>query len=311
LKTLEQATEIRRRVLTAFELAERSDDERERQFYLTFVIVGGGPTGVELAGALAEMCRFTIRKDFRRIDPSSAKIMLLEAGPRILAAFDATQAARALRDLERMGVTVLVQNAVTKVDSTGIDIGDKHVPAATVLWAAGVQASNVGERSGFQVDRNHRVLVEPDLSVPGHPNIFVAGDMASLRDSDGKPLPAMAPVAMQQGRYVASAIASRIDGKPAKPFHFVDKGQMATIGRSRAIVEFGKLHLSGFIAWVFWLIVHIYYLTGFPNRLLVVMQWAWYYLSYHRGARLILGKRWQMHDDCEPNATTHSGTPER
>ena len=295
LKNVEQATEIRRRVLLAYEEAERSNSPDDRKRLLTFVIVGGGPTGVELAGAIGEMSRFTLAKDFRNIDAKQARVILLEAGPRILPMFSEPQAARAMRDLEHLGVHVWIRSAVTKIDADGVEIATERVRAATVLWAAGVQASPLGAAAGLEVDRQGRVLVEPDLSVKGHPNIFVAGDQACFMHQTGKPLPGTAPVAMQQGRFLARTILRELSGEPRQPFHFVDKGQMATIGRSRAIVEVGRLRLAGFPAWLLWLVVHIYYLTGFKNRLLVVLQWAWSYLSFRRGARLIVSKEWRFH----------------
>jgi NADH dehydrogenase len=295
LKNLEQATEIRRRVLSAYEQAERSNSPDDRKRLLTFAIVGGGPTGVELAGAIGEMSRFTLAKDFRNIDAKLARVILLEAGPRILPMFSEEQAARATRDLEHLGVQVWTRSAVTKIDAGGVEIGGERIHAATVLWAAGVQASSLGEAAGLQVDRQGRVLVESDLSVKGHPNVFVAGDQAAFTHQTGKPLPGTAPVAMQQGRYLARTIGRELAGKSRQPFRFVDKGQMATIGRSWAIVEFGRLKIAGFPAWILWLVVHIYYLTGFKNRLLVVLQWAWSYVSFRRGARLIVSKEWRFH----------------
>jgi NADH dehydrogenase len=295
LKTVEQATEIRRRVLLAYETAERSPSETDRKRLLTFVIVGGGPTGVELAGAIGEMSRFTLAKDFRNIDARQSRVILLEAGPRILAMFSERQAARAARDLEHLGVQVWTSSAVTKIDAEGVEIGSERIGATTVLWAAGVTASPLGRTAGLDVDRQGRVIVEPDLSVNGHANVFVAGDLACFSHQTGKPLPGTAPVAMQQGRYLAQAIRRELAGKPRQPFHFLDKGQMATIGRSRAIVEIGRVRMAGFAAWVLWLVVHIYYLTGFKNRLLVVLQWAWSYLSFRRGARLIVNKEWRFY----------------
>lgn len=300
LKNLEQATEIRRRVLSAYEEAERSSSMADRKRLLTFIVVGGGPTGVELAGAMGEMSRFTLAKDFRQIDSKLARVFLLEAGPRILPAFSEQQAARATRDLEHLGVQVWTNSPVTKIDSQGAEIGSERIGAATVLWAAGVKASPLGQAAGLAVDRQGRVLVEPDLSVKGHKHVFVAGDQASFTHQTGKPLPGTAPVAMQQGRYLAKLIRRDLAHKPRQPFRFVDKGQMATIGRSRAIVELGRLKLGGFLAWLLWLVVHIYYLTGFKNRLLVVFQWAWSYLTFRRGARLIVSKEWRVH---QPNRT--------
>jgi NADH dehydrogenase len=300
LKTLEQATEIRRRVLLAYEEAERTPAAEARKRLLTFVVVGGGPTGVELAGAIGEMSRFTLAKDFRNIDAKLARIILVEAGPRILPMFSELQAARATRDLEHLGVQVWTNSAVTKIDAGGVEIGSERIAAATVLWAAGVTASPLGQAARLQVDRSGRVIVEPDLSVKLHPNVFVAGDQASFTHQTGKPLPGTAPVAMQQGRYLAKLIRREIAGRPSEPFHFVDKGQMATIGRSRAIIEIGRLRMAGFAAWLLWLVVHIYYLTGFKNRLLVVLQWAWSYLSFRRGARLIVNKEWRFNRPPPP-----------
>jgi NADH dehydrogenase len=293
LKTLEQATEIRRRVLTAYEEAERITDRDEQKRHLTFIVVGGGPTGVELAGAIGEMSRFTLARDFRNINATLARVILLEAGPRILPAFSDDLAARATRDLETLGVQVWTASAVTRIDADGVEIGKERIRAATVLWAAGVQASDVGRASGMETDRQGRVMVEPDLTIKGYPHVFVAGDQATFTHQTGKPLPGTAPVAMQQGRYIARAILDDLKGRPRKPFHFVDKGQMATIGRSRAIVEIGKFHIAGWLAWVTWLVVHIYYLTGFKNRTLVVLQWAWSYMSFRRGARLIVYRPWR------------------
>jgi NADH dehydrogenase len=289
LKTIEDATEIRRRVLLAFEEAERVSETEGRDRWLTFVVVGGGPTGVELAGAIGEMSRFTLARDFRSINARLARVILIEAGPRILPTFSEEQAHRATRDLERLGVQVWANRKVTSVNDDGVQIGDDRIQSATVLWAAGVQASPLGRIAGFETDAQGRVVVEPDLSVKGRPDVFVAGDQSRFMHQTGKPLPGTAPVAMQQGRYIAETILGDLRGVPRKPFHFVDKGQMATIGRSHAIVEIGSLRLGGWIAWITWLVVHIYYLTGFKNRLLVVLQWAWSYVTFGRGARLIVG----------------------
>jgi NADH dehydrogenase len=246
------------------------------------------------------MSRFTLAKDFRQIDATLARIMLVEAGPRILPMFSEWLATRATRDLEHLGVQVWTQSAVTKVDADGVEIGGERIRAATVLWAAGVTASPLGKSAGLAVDRLGRVIVEPDLSIPEHKNVFVAGDQAVFTHQTGSPLPGTAPVAMQQGRYLARTIRRDLAGKPREPFHFRDKGQMATIGRSRAIVEIGRFELGGFFAWLIWLVVHIYYLTGFKNRLLVVLQWAWSYVSFRRGARLIVTKDWQFHGNSAP-----------
>jgi len=297
LKTLEQATEIRRRILSAFEIAERITDREEQKRQLTFVVVGGGPTGVELAGAIGEMSRFTLARDFRNIDAKLARIILIEAGPRILPMFPEAQASRATRDLETLGVQVWVSTKVTGIDADGVAAGNERIRAATVLWAAGVEASKLGRQVSSETDRQGRVMVEPDLTVKQHTNVFVIGDMANCSHQNGKPLPGTAPVAMQQGRYVGRTIRGDLKGLKRQPFHFVDKGQMATIGRSRAILEVGRLRLAGFPAWVLWLIIHIYYLTGFKNRLLVVAQWAWSYLTFGRGARLIVNREWRIGRD--------------
>lgn len=306
LKTLEQATEIRRRVLTAYEAAERSDSAADRKRLLTFVIVGGGPTGVELAGAIGEMSRFTLAKDFRNIDAAAARVILIESGPRILSMFDESLAARAARDLEQLGVQVWTNSLVTKIDAEGVEVGSERLLSATVLWAAGVQAAPLGKASGLEVDRQGRVVVEPDLSVKGHANAFFAGDQACFMQA-GKPLPGVAPVAVQQGQYLAKLIRrevillanGQLSNQPRTPFKYFDKGSMATIGRSRAIAQAGRFKFTGFIAWIMWLLVHIYFLTGFRNRTLVVLQWGWSYLSFRRGARLIVNKEWRQHPDSK------------
>lgn len=294
LKTIEQATEIRRRVLTVFEQAEARGNQ-DRKWLLTFVIVGGGPTGVELAGAIAEMSRTTLARDFRNIDPKQTRVILIEAGSRILVQFGPELADRARRDLESLGVQIWTDSRVTLVDARGVEIGEERVEAATVLWAAGVQGAPVGSTLGVERDRAGRVRVGPDLAIPEHPEVFVAGDLAWADDAQGKPLPGVAPVAMQQGRFIARTIVAELAGKPRGKFEYYDKGQMATIGRRRAIVEKGSLQFAGFFAWWAWLLVHIYYLTSFRNRLMVLIQWAWSYLTFARGARLIIGKHWRMY----------------
>jgi NADH dehydrogenase len=296
LKTIEQATEIRRRVLTAFENAERTTDPQLRKQWMTFVVVGGGPTGVELAGAIGEMSRFTLARDFRHIDSKLARVILIEAGPRILPAFSPDMASRAVRELEELGVQVWTDSRVTNVDGHGVEVGDERIRSATVLWAAGVEASSLGKKLGVEVDPHGRILVGPHLTIPGHDRVFVAGDQAAARDESGDPLPGVAPVAMQQGRYIARTILDDLAGRERRPFHYVDKGRLATIGRSRAVAEIGRLKINGFFAWLVWLVVHIYYLTGFRNRLFVVLNWAWSYLSFKRGARLIVGKEWRTAD---------------
>ena len=298
LKTLEQATEIRRRVLHAFEQAERESEPQRQKQLLTFIVIGGGPTGVELAGAIGEMSRYTLARDFRKVDASLARVLLVEGGPRILPMFDEGLATRATRDLERLGVQVWTSSRVTNISKHGVQVGEEHVSAATVLWAAGVEASSLGRRLGLETDRCGRIIVQPDLSLAEHRNVFVAGDQAHL-EQNGMPLPGIAPVAMQQGRYVADVIKDRIDSKESPPFRYVDKGQMATIGRSKAITQVGRLKFGGFPAWIAWLIVHIFYLTGFRNRLFVVLSWAWSYLTYRRGARLIVEKEWRQHREEE------------
>ncbi len=300
LKSLEQATEIRRRVLTAFETAERTTDLEEQRRQLTFVVVGGGPTGVELAGAIGEMSRFTLAKDFRRIDASSARIVLIEAGSRILPMFTENLTSKATRHLEHLGVQVWTNAKVTSVTAEGVEVGSERIRAATVLWAAGVVGAPIGKVLGLAMDRSGRIVVEPDLSVPGKPNVFVAGDQASFTHQTGAPLPGVAPVAMQAGRHLAKNLERDLKGEAREPFRYVDKGQMATIGRSRAVAQSGRMQLSGFTAWIMWLVVHIYYLTGFKNRLLVVISWAWSYLTFNRGARLIVRRDWRMFRKAPP-----------
>ena len=296
LKTIEQATEIRRRVLDSFEIAEATDDPDERKKHLTFVVVGGGPTGVELAGAIGEMSRFTLSKDFRKIDPSAARVILVEAAPRILGMFDEALATKAMRFLEQLGVQIWTSSRVKNIDADGVELADEKIRAGTVLWAAGVQASSLGQRCGFECDRAGRVVVQKDLSVPEHSNVFVAGDQCAFVDPQtGKQLPGQAPVAAQQGRFVADTILNDIAQTARSEFKYVDKGQMATVGRSRAIAEVGKFQLAGFFAWLVWLVVHIFFLTGFRNRFFVVLSWAWSFFTFRRGARLIVDKNWRFY----------------
>jgi len=294
LKTLEQATEIRRRVLDAFEEAEKERDPERQRALLTFAVVGGGPTGVELAGALGEMSRFTLARDFRRIDPALARVVLIEAGPRILPSFHARLARRAVRDLESLGVQVWTSSPVSHIDADGVEIGDERLRCRTTLWAAGVRPAALSTRLGVELDRQGRVIVGPDLAVPGRPEVFVAGDQAHVEGPKG-PLPGIAPVALQQGRHLARQLRRELAGRPREPFRYRDKGQMATVGRSRAVLEMGRLRMAGRAAWLAWLVVHVYYLAGFKNRLFVVLQWAWAYGRYRRGARLIVGKRWRFY----------------
>ena len=295
LKTLEDATEIRSRVLRAFEAAERSPGTAVEDGWLTFVVVGAGPTGVELAGAIAELARDTMRRDFRGIDPARAEVLLIEGTDRVLPHYPESLSAKARRSLERLGVTVLTGVTVTDVDDRGVilrsEVSIETVPARTVLWAAGVRASSLGavvaDATGAARDRVGRILVQPDLTIPGHPEIFVIGDLAHFAHQTGEPLPGVAPVAIQQGRYVADRIGRRLRGRNSGPFRYVNKGELATIGRAAAVANFGRLRFSGYPAWLLWLFVHLMYLVGFENRLLVFVQWAWNYVTRNRGTRLI------------------------
>jgi NADH:ubiquinone reductase (H+-translocating) len=287
LKTLEDALDIRRRILTSFEEAERESDPARRKALMTFVVVGGGPTGVEMAGAIAEIARFSLARDFRHIDTRDAKVILIEAGTQLLTAFPDRLSRHALRDLERLGVEVRFGKPVTAITPGAVTVGDETIPANTIVWAAGVQASPLGRSLGVELDRAGRVLINPDLSVPGHPEIFVIGDMASLKDARGRPLPGVAQVAMQQGAWAAANILRAIEGKPARPFRYRDLGNMATIGRNSAVADIRGLRLTGFVAWLAWAVVHILNLIGFRNRVLVALQWLWDYLTFQRGARLI------------------------
>jgi NADH:quinone reductase (non-electrogenic) len=299
LKTIEQAVEIRRRVLTAFENAETENDIDKKVKLLTFVIVGGGSTGVELAGALAELSRFTFAKDFRNIDPKRTRILLIEAGPRILPNFSEKLSLRANRHLEKLGAQVLTFKKVTKIDADGVNIGDERIEAATVLWAAGIQASGLNRQLRGELDSMGRIVVEPDLSLKHYPEIFVAGDQAHFAYQTGEPLHGIAPVALQQGRFIAKNILKELEGKPREKFHYIDKGQLATIGRNNAVLEIGKLKLGGFLAWMIWLFVHIYYLIGFKNKFVVLFQWASSYLTYQKGARLIVNHDWRFYRNNE------------
>jgi len=289
LKTLEDALDIRRRVLLAFERAEREGDPARRQALLTFVVVGGGPTGVEMAGALAEMSRLSLARDFRHFDPSSARIILLEAGSSLLSAFPEPLREAARADLERLGVTVRTSTAVTTVGDGTVSVGPETIAAETVIWAAGVSASPLGATLGVPVDRAGRVLIEPDLTIPGHQNVFVIGDLASLKGADGVPLPGVAQVAIQMGKHAARQVLRGIEKQPYRPFRYNNLGNMATIGRNSAVADFGWMRLKGYLAWLAWLFVHILNLIGFRNRIVVMVQWAWSYFSYQRAIRLITG----------------------
>ena len=318
LKTIEDALEIRRRVLLAFELAERQAAAGETAAPLNFVVVGAGPTGVELAGTLAEICRHALAHEFRSIDPARTHILLLEGGARVLATYPEDLSRSAEEQLHRLGVEVRTSTTVTQVEPGAVRVGETKLPATIVLWAAGVAASPLGKSLGTDVDRAGRVLVRPDLSIPSHREVFVIGDLASLKDEQGKMLPGVAPVAIQQGRFVAKVIRQELEARrratPLGPFlneeeivrpsfHYWNKGSLATIGRAAAVADFGKIHISGYVAWLAWLFVHIFFLIGFRNRLLVFIQWAWSYVTYERGARLITGSTY-LPGWSAPNPTT-------
>ncbi len=290
LKCIEDAVAIRQRVLLAFELAERVGEPRAGNDLLSFVVIGGGPTGVELAGALAELSKFVLDRDFRRINPSSAKVRLLEAGPRILPSFPDDLAERAAAQLRELGVEVRTGTRVTSIEPHCVEAGGERIGCSVVLWTAGVRANALTATLGVKTDRAGRIVVESDLSVPGAPRAFVIGDAALVLDRNGSPLPGVSPVAMQQARTVARSIQRALEGRETLPFRYFDKGSMATIGRRRAIAMVDRVHLSGLVAWLAWLVVHIWYLIGFRNRLVVMLTWTWSYLTYRRGARLILNE---------------------
>ena len=290
LKSIDDALEVRRKVLLAFEKAEVEPDQAERDALLTFVVVGGGPTGVELAGALAELSRFTFARDFRAIDPRLARIVLVEAGPRVVSAFSEKLSQKALDSLHRLGVEVRLDTRVTHLDETGVKLHpDEQLPSRTVLWAAGVEASPLAKSLDVPLDRGGRVIVNDDLSIPGHPDAYCIGDLACFQLPNGHTLPGLAPVAIQQGKHVAENVIAARWGRPKKPFVYFDKGTMATIGRAAGIAQTGKLELSGMLGWLGWLFIHIIFLIGFRNRILVLLEWTWAYLTYQRGARLIFG----------------------
>ncbi|MCP3101507.1 NAD(P)/FAD-dependent oxidoreductase [Myxococcus sp. K15C18031901] len=293
LKTLEQATEIRRRILSAFELAENEFDPERQRALLNFVVVGGGPTGVELAGAIADIARTVLVKDFRRINPSSARVLLVEAGARLLPAFAEDLSHRAARDLTELGVELRLSSRVTAVDAEGIQIGDERIQAGNVFWGAGVEADKLTRALGTELDRAGRVKVSQDLSIPGFPEAFVVGDAAHL-EVGGQVIPGLAPAAIQTGEWAARNIIASIEQRPRTPFRYRDKGIMATIGKHRAIAQTGSLRLTGFIAWVAWLFVHVLYLIGFKNRVTVFLEWTWSYLFAKRGARLITQRDWKL-----------------
>src|ERR1022692_291471 len=313
LKTIEDALEIRRRVLLAFELAERQAADTGNPPPLQFVVIGGGPTGVELAGTLAEIAHHALNREFRNIDPRQTRILLIEGSHRVLAAYSEELSRKAEAQLHRLGVEVRTSHMVTRIEPGAVWVGDEKIATPVVLWAAGVAASPLGRKLGVPVDRAGRVLVNPDLSIPGHPQVFVIGDLAALQDENGKMLPGVAPVAIQQGDWVAETIARDLDNQPRRNFRYHDKGSLATIGRAAAVAQFGKFELSGFFAWLAWLLIHILFLIGFRNRLLVMIQWAWSYLTYERGARLITGSDqlpgWIDHEDPAPVPANTTSEP--
>jgi NADH:ubiquinone reductase (H+-translocating) len=289
LKTLDDALEMRRRVLTAFEEAEKEDDEKLRERFLTFVVVGAGPTGVELAGAIAELSRYTVARDYRRFDPKKSRVLLIEAGPRMLAAFDEKLSEKALVSLRKLGVEVRLNTKVTSIDATGVQLDAERINAATVLWGAGVQASPLSRSLGVELDRSGRVKVNSDLSIPKFPTAYVVGDLAAFTQADGTTVPGLAPAAIQEGEHAADNILAAVEGHRTEPFEYLDKGIMATIGRASGIAQSGPLRLSGFLGWCAWLFIHILYLIGFRNRVLVMFQWAWAWFTFGRSARLITG----------------------
>jgi len=291
LKTLEDATEIRGRVLLAFEQAEREAFAKRATPPLNFVVIGAGPTGVELAGAISDISRRYLEDDFRTIDPRQARIILLEGGPRVLPVYPEDLSASAERQLREMGVDVRTNAMVTNVEPGMVTVGKERIPASVILWGAGVSASPLGKMLGAPTDRAGRVLVEPDLSIPGHPEVFVIGDLAAAKFQKGKMVPGVAPAAIQMGKFAARQIEWSVAGKPREEFHYWDKGNLATIGRSRAVADFGRWHISGYFAWLAWLFIHLFFLIGFRNRIMVMMEWAWSYVAYSHSARLITEPR--------------------
>jgi NADH dehydrogenase len=290
LKTIEDATSIRRRFLLAFEAAEQTSDPELCEALLTFVVVGGGPTGVEMAGAFAEIARHTLADDFQHVDVTRARVILIEGGPRLLAAYDEELSGKARRKLEQKGVEVRLNSLVSRIEPDAVHVGDERIPARNIVWAAGVAASPLGRRLDAPVDRMGRVIVEPDLSIPDRPEVFVIGDLAHFAHQTGEPLPGVAPVAMQMARSASANILRTLRGHAREPFRYRDKGSMATIGRGAAVAQVGGLKMDGFLAWLAWLFIHLMYLVGFRNRVAVFMEWAWSYLTWQRGARLITGE---------------------
>jgi len=300
LKTIDDATYLRRRILLAFENAETETDPAERARLLNFVVVGGGPTGVEMAGAIAELAKRALARDFRSIDPRQARIILVEAASRLLTPFDPSLSEAARRSLEELGVEVRLGAGVTRCDACGVHLGTDVIEARTVVWGAGVMASPAGRWLNAETDRAGRVKVGPNLAVPGHPEIFIIGDVACAAGADGKPLPGVAPVAKQQGQYVAALLRARLNGKAMPPFRYRDFGALATIGRKRAVAQLGSVRLAGFPAWLLWSLAHIYFLIGFRNRLAVVLSWSWSYVTFQRGTRLITGLSGSQMEAMQP-----------
>jgi NADH dehydrogenase len=310
LKDLDDAVEIRRRVLLAFEAAEREDDPELRRRHLSFVVIGGGPTGVELAGAIAELATYVLSRDFRSIRPDATRVVLVEGSPRVLPSFDPALSERARESLEAMGVEVRTETRVTTIDHDGVTANGNRIEASTVLWAAGVRAVPLGASLGVPLDRHGRIVVGADASVPGHPEVFCVGDAACfIPEGETEALPGVSPVAMQQGRFVARQIVRSLEGAARERFRYVDRGIMATIGRSRAVARIGRLKLSGFAAWLAWLLLHIVYLIDFRNRMIVLFDWAWSYFTYQRGSRLITGHRLEPGAPDSIRPQTRTGSP--
>ncbi len=296
LKNIEQATEIRRRVLTAFEMAEKEADPEKQMQYLTFAVVGAGPTGVELAGAISEMAAYTLRSDFKKADLSKTRVVLIEAGDRVLAAFPEKLSARAEQDLQRMGVEIVKQTRASNLSAEGLNLGENFLSCRTILWAAGVKPASLTDTLSTETSKQGRVIVKPDLSIPSNENVFVIGDQASFSNNQGGDLPEIAPVAIQQGQFLGKLIRDELNGKPRGSFKYWDKGIMATIGKSKAVVHSGNLNLTGFLAWAAWVFIHVVYLMRFRNKFFVFLQWVWAYFTFGRGARLIVHKSWRFYD---------------
>lgn len=311
LKSIEQATEIRRRILMAFELAEKEEDPEERQKLLTFAVVGGGPTGVEIAGAIAEMVGKTLHKDFKRADLKQTRVILVEGGPRLLASFPESLSESTLKSLNKLGVEVRLNGRASNLTSEGLQVNGDWIAARTIVWAAGVRPSKLTDEIDAPKDRAGRVIVNQDLSVPGFPHVFVLGDQAAFLNDNGEPLPGLAPVALQQGKHLARSLKLEAQGKPRSAFRYFDKGVMATIGRNKAVVAIGKLRITGTLAWLIWVFVHVAFLMQFRNKVFVFTQWVWAYFSFGRGARLIVHKTWKFYSGEKiPIEAPHSRQPE-